>query len=76
MRGRFWGLGALAVVVSLGMSPISMAQAAPIGPAVAAHQSVDSLATKVHCRGYRHCHRRCWWRRGIRRCGRYCHRCG
>jgi hypothetical protein len=76
MRGKFWGLGALAAVAVLSMSSISTAQAAPIGPAAAAPQSVGSLATNIHCRVYRHCHRRCWWRRGVRRCGRYCHRCG
>jgi hypothetical protein len=34
-----------------------------------------SEATPVHCRRYRHCHRRCWGPWWDRRCGRRCHRC-
>lgn len=75
MRRMQWGMSALAVVASLSMVSLS-AQAAPIGPAAVVNQSVGSMATNVHCRAYRHCHRRCWWRNGVRRCARYCHRCG
>ena len=75
MRRLFWGVSGLIIATGLAMSSVGAAQAAPIGPAAAASQNAGSLATPVHCRVYRHCHRRCWWRNGIRRCGRYCHWC-
>lgn len=76
MRKLFWVAGGLVVAIGLSMTAVSTAQAAPISPGVAASQAAPSLATPVHCRRYRHCHRRCWWRHGVRRCGSYCHRCG
>ncbi len=76
MRKILAGLGTLAVIVCLNMSFAGTAQAAPLNPAATVNQAIGSLATNVHCRAYRHCHRRCWWRRGVRRCARYCHRCG
>jgi hypothetical protein len=76
MHRFYCGLGALALIVGMNVSLMSTAQAAPIGPAAAVNQSAGSLATNIHCRAYRHCHRRCWWRGGVRRCTRFCHRCG
>jgi hypothetical protein len=77
MRTLFWVLGGLVVAVGLTVSSVGTAEAAPL-PAAATTMLYDggSLATTVHCRTYRHCHRRCWWRNGIRRCGSFCHRCG
>jgi hypothetical protein len=34
-----------------------------------------SAVEQVHCRAYRHCHRRCHWTRWGLRCHRRCHRC-
>jgi hypothetical protein len=54
---------------------VGTAQAAPIGPAAVAGQNAGPLATPVHCRRYRHCHRRCWWRNGRRQCRSFYHWC-
>jgi hypothetical protein len=75
MRRSFWGVGALVIATGLAMSSVGTAQAAPINPAAVASQNAGSLVTPVHCRRYRHCHRRCWWRNGRRHCRRFCHRC-
>ena len=75
MRRLLWGVGGLVIAMGLAMSSVGTAQAAPIGPAAVASQNAGSLATPVHCRRYRHCHRRCWWRHGRRHCRRFCHRC-
>jgi len=37
---------------------------------------VGSNVEPVHCRRYRHCHRRCWSGRYGWHCRRFCHRCG
>ena len=75
MRGLFRGIGGLVIATGLAMSSVGAAQAAPIGPAAVASQNAGSLATTVHCRVYRHCHRRCWWRNGRRHCRSFCHWC-
>lgn len=75
MRRLFWGVGALVVATGLAMSTVGTAQAAPFNPVAVASQNGGSLATPVHCRRYRHCHRRCWWRNGRRHCRSFCHRC-
>jgi hypothetical protein len=66
----------LAVIMTLAFTGTS--SAAPLTPSApaAVHANGGSLATKVHCRVYYHCHRRCWWRKGRRVCRRYCHFCG
>jgi hypothetical protein len=76
MRRTYWLIASLVVAIGFALSAMDTAHAAPIGPASVVGQNAASLATPVHCRVYRHCHRRCWWWRGVRRCGRYCHRCG
>jgi hypothetical protein len=75
MRRLFWGISGLVIAIGLALSSVGTAQAAPISAAAAASQNAGSLATPVHCRPYRHCHRRCWWHRGHRHCRRFCHRC-
>jgi hypothetical protein len=75
MRRLFWGFGGLVIAMGLAMSTVGTAQAAPISTAAAASQNAGSLATPVHCRVYRHCHRRCWWRNGRRHCRSFCHWC-
>ncbi len=59
MRRLFWGIGGLVIATGLAISSVGTVQAAPIGPAAVASQNAGSLATPVHCRVYRHCHRRC-----------------
>jgi hypothetical protein len=76
MRKVFWLVAGVVIAIGIAMTAVGTAQAAPIAPAAAASQAAGSLVTPVHCRRYRHCHRRCWWRNGFRRCGRFCHRCG
>jgi hypothetical protein len=75
MRKANWLVAGLVIAMGLAMSSVGTAQAAPIGPAAVASQNAGSLATPVHCRMYRHCHRRCWWRNGRRHCRRFCHWC-
>ena len=75
MRKANWLVAGLIIAMGLAMSPVGTAQAAPISPAAVASQNAGSLATPVHCRIYRHCHRRCWWRNGRRHCRRFCHWC-
>jgi hypothetical protein len=75
MRRACWSVAALLIAASVAMSFVGSAEAAPVGPAAVVNQSVRSLATPVHCRVYRHCHRRCWWHRGHRHCRRICHWC-
>ena len=66
----------LTVIMALAFAGPS--SATPLNPSAAATVQTNggSLATKVHCRVYYHCHRRCWWRNGRRVCRRYCHFCG
>jgi hypothetical protein len=75
MRRVYCAVAGLVIAVGLAISFMGSAEAAPIGPAAVASQSVGPLATPVHCRVYRHCHRRCWWRNGRRHCRSFCHRC-
>lgn len=70
-------LSKAAIVASSAMMLASAAYAAPLSSAPRMPQIVEGgIATPVHCRIYRHCHRRCWRVRGVRRCRRYCHFCG
>jgi len=52
------------------------AQAAPaFSPIPGLQEFGGSAVEQVHCRRYRHCHRRCHWTRWGWRCWRRCHRC-
>lgn len=52
------------------------AQAAPaFTPVPNVQEFAGSAAEPVHCRRYRHCHRRCRLTRWGWRCWRSCHRC-
>jgi hypothetical protein len=52
------------------------AQAAPaFTPVPSMQEFAGSVVEQVHCRRYRHCHRRCHWTRWGWRCWRRCHRC-
>ena len=78
MHKRFSTFIILALAVIMSASFAGTASAGPMS--LAGHATFQmnggSLATKVHCRVYYHCHRRCWWRKGRRVCRRYCHFCG
>jgi hypothetical protein len=56
----------LAWVAAIGFTPAQATLRAPNLQSFA-----GSSVTPVHCRAFRHCHRRC----GPRGCVRWCHRC-
>jgi len=68
MRRLIYSMAAAAFLTCIAAIGFTPAQAT-IAPDL--RLSAGSSVTQVHCRAFRHCHRRC----GPRGCVRWCHRC-